>query len=242
VTLVGGKQRDALVHRFPLPGTIAQLAEQASGALTPLLAPVEGDYAQWALGTCERIQRCALGRDDLVYVDLNRVAVRYLAEAAAVPGHPIVAALRGGSTNSGVGANLPWFYRPILRGSRARLQPVYEVPPDALAQVACGGLCPGLVWVFGALRMLSSMTLLGGFRQVTYLERLASDWGRLGVEDCGRPGQLLTGRLVGADGGGLYPLDLALGTVLRSALPDVGAPMSGLLAPIVARVRQLDGE
>ena len=98
------------------------------------------------------------------------------------------------------------------------------------------GMLPA-VPVFGALRLRSRIRLLGGFRQVAYLEEIASAWLATGAcdGDGGVPGRLVTGRLVDVDGP-LYPLDLALGVVPPDVLPRPDAPMSRLWAPLVRRL------
>ena len=79
------------------------------------------------------------------------------------------------------------------------------------------------------LRLLGDVHLLGGFRQVEYLERIAQVCEPL-LGDHGAPGALLTGRLVGE--GPLYPLDIARGRVPRDELPRPDTPMGRIWAPI----------
>jgi hypothetical protein len=171
-----------------------------------------------------------LGRDDLVYADLNRVAARYLATALEDPAHPVSRLVAAGTEVPG----LSWSYarRP---GKRESVETHYK-PIGSVDQVRAGlldgTLCPGLVPVFGALRLLSRIRLLGGFRQVQYLEEIAAAWRSAGVvaEDRGVPGRLVTGRLLA------HPLDLVLGHADRAALPPPDAPMSVLWEPILARL------
>ena len=105
--------------------------------------------------------------------------------------------------------------------------------------LASGELCPGLVPVFGALRLLSRMRILGGFRQVCYLESIASAWLDAGVvaQDDGVPGALLTGRLTTETNEAVYPLDLALGAAEHGEVPGPDTPMGAWWEPLLPRVK-----
>ncbi|MEQ1505302.1 MAG: hypothetical protein ABMB14_23930 [Myxococcota bacterium] len=229
VLVIPPELRDALVYGCPLPARVREVVAAATPALTAVLpdpTPTD-DFPSWALRVCEGLERALVGRSDLYYVDLNRVAARYLAEVLADPAHPVSRLAARGA--AGID-DLSWFYarRP---GKRESVETLYGWPPDARERLA-GGLCPGLVPVFGALRLLSRIRLLGGFRQVEYLERIARAWLDAGVVDADRgvPGRPITGRLAA------YPLDVALGAVDRATLPGPDAPMSAVWEPILARL------
>lgn len=240
VVLVPPELRDALVYGCPMPARVAEVIDAATPALRAFLPdPAPGEaYPAWSLRVCERIERRLVGRDDLFYVDLNRVAARYLVEVLADDAHPVTRLLTGPGRPTL--DDLSWFYerRPGKRESVA----THYAPPEAdlPARIASGALCPGLVPVFGALRTRSRITLLGGYRQVQYLEQIASAWAAAGfadpVSDPGVPGRLITGRLRGQDGRNIYPLDVALGVVDDGALPSGTDPMSVVWEPILARL------
>jgi hypothetical protein len=243
VVLVPPELRDALVYGCPMPPRSAEVRAHATDALRALLpepAPEES-YAGWALRVCEGLQRRMLGRQDLWYVDLNRVAARYLCEVLLDTDHPVSRLLQMREPPSeGALATMSWFYtrRP---GKRESVETRFGGGDLAALRegLQSGALCPGMVPVFGALRLCSRMRLLGGFRQVGYLEEIAQAWREAGViaEDRGVPGRLVTGRLTGRDGGTLYPLDLVLGAARPEELPSGEAPMSVLWTPLLPRLK-----
>lgn len=227
VVLVPPDLRDALVYECALPARVGAVLDAATPALRRWLPdPTPGEtYPAWSLRVCEGIERALLHTEQLWYVDLNRVAARYLSSVAARPDHPLARLLDAPPPVD----EMSWFYarRP---GKRESVETRTGAEVDWVGRVRSGALCPGLVPVFGALRLLSRVRLLGGFRQVQYLERIASVWVAAGVEDRGVPGRLATGRL------DAHPLDYALGAADRSTLPPDDAPMSTLWTPILARL------
>lgn len=236
LTLVPGSMRDALLYRAPVPDRLHDIFAAATPELASLIpAPAASEtYPAWAVRAAQAVERAALGRSDLWYVDLNEVARRYLIAVLDEPDHPVSQFLRAGVEVPGS----TWFYgrRP---GKREKVAPYDHVPDDLRDQLQRGDLCPGLVPVFGALRMLSRVRLLGGFRQIGYLESIADAWRSAGLPgDEGVPGRLMTGRLV-HEGRPVYPLDLALGAVDRAVLPGADTPMSELWAPLLPRVQQI---
>jgi hypothetical protein len=242
IVLVPPELRDALVYACPLPPRVGEVLAHATDPLRAVLVePSAGEsYAGWALRVCEGLQRRLLDSTDLWYVDLNRVAARYLAEVLLDPGHPVSRLLQMQEIPSeGALATMSWFYvcRP---GKRESVETRFGGGDLAALRegLLSGALCPGMVPVFGALRLCSRMRLLGGFRQVSYLEEIAQAWGAAGVihEDRGVPGRLVTGRLTGRDGGTLYPLDLVLGAAGPDGLPSGDAPMSMLWTPLLPRL------
>ena len=249
ITLVSSAQRDALLFGCPQPTRLAEVHGAATEALRRVMpAPEAGeDYPRWAARMYEGLQRQVLGYPDLWVVDLNRVAVRYLCTVLEEPEHPVsrlLAASHGephGEPHTEPRPGFPdmsWFYgrRP---GKREKVLTLDAAPEDLREGLVNGTWCPGLVPVFGALRLLSRVRLLGGYRQVGYLEAIAAAWLESGVvaEDRGVPGHMLTGRL-SHEGRPVYPLDLATGATPPSVLPTASTPMAQLWAPLLPRVRE----
>lgn len=239
LNLVPSRLRDGLLYRCPMPESVEAVLSCASPRLAGLVPlPEAGEtYPQWALRTATAVQRRMLGRDDLWYVDLNEVATRYLLEVLAEPDHPICRLVQADPEGPlAAVSDLSWFYarRP---GKRQKVTTLRHCPEALAEQLEAGALCPGLVPVFGALRLLSRVHLLGGFRQVCYLEAIADAWLKAGLvsADRGVPGRLMTGRLT-SGGQPIYPLDIALGLSGTEALPTPSTPMSELWRPLLARV------
>ncbi len=244
LNLVPSRVRDGLLYRCPLPDGVAQILEAATPELAAVVpAPRAGEtYPAWSLRCAVAIQRRVLGRDDLWYVDLNEVATRYLLEVLADPDHPISALARADPSGPvAATAELSWFYTR-RGGKRQRVDTLRACPEALIDGLASGAVCPCLVPVFGALRLLSRVRLLGGFRQVCYLETIADAWLAAGLvpEDRGVRGRLMTGRLT-RKGRPIYPLDLALGIAPAEALPTPQTPMSALWEPLLPRVAGRSG-
>jgi hypothetical protein len=241
VTLIPPALRDALVYECAMPARVEQVLEGATPSLAALL-PRPGaseSYAAWALRTNEAISRTAFGRDNLWYVDLNRVAKRYLLAVLTDPQHlmsRLVQHAQAGALHPSL-ARQPWFYARGGSADRAKVIPIIGTVPDLAERLRSDEICPGLVPVFAALRLLSRIRLLGGVRQLEYLEEIVQGVieARLIGVDTGISGALLTGRLMTPDQRPLYPLDLALGAVDRSALPDGDVAMGRLWQPLFSR-------
>lgn len=215
LVLVPPALRDALVDRCPTPARTAEVLAEVRGL--DFLAPLGEDYAAWALRTGEALTRAVTGADAW-YVDLNRVGARWLAD----PPPEIAALIADARSLAPLLPGLSWGYRRAGE-PRERVETTLD-PAEIRAH-------PGMIPIFAGLRLLSSVRLLGGFRQVEYVERLAEVLSpRLG--DRGVPGGLLTGRLVGD--GPIHPLDLYRGLVPRSELPARDTPMGRLWGPIAA--------
>ncbi len=246
ITVVPARSRDALVFEHPESDRLHEVFATATDELQQVLpAPRAGEgYALWAVRAAQALQRRVLGRDDVYYVDLNRVGRRYLLGVLDEPEHPVTRLLTDPALAEAVAAELPglsWFYarRPGKKEKVVTLGPPGAEASALREGLASGALCPGLVPVFGALRLRSRIQILGGFRQVGYLEDIAAAWRAHGLasEDRGVPGGLVTGRWM-AEGAPAYPLDVALGTVRASGLPTAATPMSVLWEPLLSRVQQ----
>jgi hypothetical protein len=201
-----------------------EAATPAARAALPDPEPGE-TYARWCTRTCEGIERRLLGRSDLWMVDLNAVAARYLGEVLGED-HPIRWLLAGAPVDV---PGLTWFYarRP---GKREAVETLPARVDGLVDRIRAGEICPGLVPVFGALRLLSRVRLLGGFRQVEYLEEIARACVAAGIADGGVPGRLVTGRLRA------HPLDVVLGAVDRGVLPGLDAQMGEVWGPLAERL------
>ncbi|MEO0600618.1 MAG: hypothetical protein AAF211_04225 [Myxococcota bacterium] len=237
ITLVPGALRDALLYQCPIPERLHEVWASGSPALVRHLpAPTTDEtYASWALRSGEAIGRTLTGRSDLHYVDLNRVARRYLVDVLTDVDHPLRRLLV--LEPAALGLDGPtWFYTR-REGKRERVQSWTQCPEALVEGLSSGAVCPGLVPVFGALRTWSRMRLLGGFRQVHYLEDIAAAFDRVGLATDARgvPGHLVTARLHdGVDP--VYPLDIVMDSALRSVLPEAETPMSDLWSPLLARI------
>ncbi len=238
ITLLASAQRDALLYEHPMSERLREVWAAASPELTRRLPAPRDDetYAAWALRCGEAVSRELTGRTDVHWVDLNRVARRYLVTVLQDPSHPL-RRLPGTSPEQLGLEGATWFYTR-RSGKRARVQSWNACPDDLVTGIANGDVCPGLVPVFGALRTWSRIRLLGGFRQVNYLEDIAGAFVRAGLAEGarGEPGHLITARLHDGEQP-VHPLDVVMGAVSRSVLPTADTPMSALWAPLLARIQ-----
>lgn len=239
ISLLPAGLRDALLYECPQPERLHEVWAAASPALGAQLPPPRPDesYAGWALRCGEAVGRAVTGRSDLHYVDLNRVARRYLLAVLQDPDHPMSRLLGCEPESLGLdGAT--WFYtrRP---GKRERVQSWSHCPDELVEALRSGAVCPGLVPVFGALRTWSTVRLLGGFRQIHYVEDIARGFVRAGLAEASPPRasvrDLVTARLHDGEQP-VYPLDVVMGTVGREVLPRPDTPMSALWSPLLARI------
>lgn len=235
LVLIPPELRDALVYECALPARLSEVLSSATPRLRQVVRSPSATetYAGWALAVNESLARSVWARSDLWYVDLNRVARRYLLDVLADPRHVMNDWLQSDAPGL---RRWPWFYACSEHKGRPRITPLSSKPERLLERLHSGELCPGLMPVFCALRSLSRIRLLGGVRQVAYLEEMASTLRENGLvaRDAGVPGALLTGRLTRADGTPLYPFDVAVGAVGRDELPNERTTMGALWRPLLA--------
>ena len=128
ISLVPSALRDALLFECPVPDRLAEVRAAAAPGLAALMPePSPADtYASWAARMAEAIQRHTTGRQDLWYVDLNRVARRYLLKVLPDPGHPVTRLLMEARELPDL-EGLSWFYgrRP---GKREKVTTLFEAP------------------------------------------------------------------------------------------------------------------
>ncbi|MCX4243090.1 hypothetical protein [Paraliomyxa miuraensis] len=225
LTLVPSRYQHALVYRHPIAPELARLLSDLRPELARRLADPDrcDDYPSWALRSCVALERAALAEPAIVYVDLNRVLARYLAEVLRDARHPLGELLREPARARLLGdaVHEPWFFdrdesghaRPLwlvdaeLRDRRASAR----LPAAAIAdELERGRLCPGLFPTYSALIVFGGLRCLGGQRQLEYLERFARCWRALGWTFADEGALLLAGRLVDADGRPIHAVDLAL--------------------------------
>lgn len=223
--LVASRYQQALVHRHPIPPELARLLADLQPELAQLLADPSrcDDYPTWALRSCVALERAALAEPAIVYVDLNRVLARYLAEILRDARHPLGELLREPARAPILrdAVQEPWFFN---RDESGRAQPLWLVdaelrdrrararlPAAAIAdELERGRLCPGLFPTYSALIVFGGLRCLGGQHQLEYLERFTRCWRALGWTFANEGDPLLAGRLVNVDGRPLQAVDLAL--------------------------------
>lgn len=223
--LVASRYQHALVYRHPITPELPRLLADLQPELARLLADPGhcDDYPSWALRSCVAIERAALAEPAIVYVDLNRVLARYLAEVLRDPRHPLGELLREPARARVLGDAIhePWFFDRDESGHLRSLWPVdaelrgrgsnSRVPAAAIAdELERGRLCPGLFPTYSALTVFGGLRCIGGQRQLEYLERFARCWRALAWDfaDEGQPSVL--GKLVGRNGEPLHAVDLAI--------------------------------
>jgi hypothetical protein len=232
ISLVPARMRDARVYRAVSPDRLHALCQ----ALRPVLqrmgsAPAHDSFSNWALSFCRAATARALGRERIVFIDLNEVITGYLLRVLPESSHPLHRLLFDQNVRERVaaalGEDLALFTVPASSGKRERMANVsarddaqLADPESVCRDLQNGRLCPGLLLTFGSLAFLNGFRCLGSFEQVEYLGRFQSR-----LIEAGWPGNeivrqvdtaaLTSGRCLDDSGEPVYPLDIVLGTTWR---------------------------
>lgn len=223
--------QDALVYRSVIPkklvGTMSELPKKVSQYF-PYAREGES-YTKWALQACQHIERQVLGKNNLVYLDINEVVSAYLTEVLANRSHIIHKIFFDPRTRDEFMGAFPdeiMFYAPVMRGkyeemenfflhgnvlnSRSRKIPLHT-PETLIKELSEGRLCSALLPGFLVIAFLNQFKCFGSFAQVEYLpvyqEKLAalSFMKEFKIETISTS-NLTTGVFV--DGLTMYPLDV----------------------------------
>ncbi|MBP6884088.1 MAG: hypothetical protein KBC06_02555 [Candidatus Pacebacteria bacterium] len=178
VNLFPSTMQDGLVYRSlipeKMPETLASLPEKMREFLPKA---VSGEsYTKWALKVCQNIERKILGKENLVYLDINEVITNYLVQVLANQEHVFYKIFFDPQTRAEFSIAFPdetLFYMPVMM---SKFETTRKVKMDDLldAETLIKDLkdkrfCPALITGFLALAFLNEFKCFGSFSQVEYL-------------------------------------------------------------------------
>lgn len=189
INLIPSKMQNALVYRSKIPQQLLEKVQELPERLKNLLprALPESSFTKWALESCQKIEKQALGKENIVYLDINEVVALYLVKVLQNSPHIFHKIFFHNETRKKFIKAFPdeiMFYAPVVNGkykemenfilseknlkSKHREIPL-ENPEILINEIKNGKLCPALVLVFTALSFLNRFKCLGSFAQVEYL-------------------------------------------------------------------------
>ena len=223
--------QDALVYRSSVPkklvDTMAELPKNVSQYFP--FALEGGSYTKWALESCQHIERQVLGKNNLVYLDINEVVSEYLVRVLCDYRHIMYKIFFDPKIRDEFMGAFPdeiMFYAPVEHGkyeemenfflhgnvlnSRSRKIPL-DTPETLVKELSEGRLCPALLPGFMVLAFLNQFKCFGSFAQVEYLPLYQEKLAKLSFMkefkiDTIPTSNLTTGVFV--DGKTMYPLDV----------------------------------
>lgn len=189
INLFPSTLQDALVYRSLIPKKLMEtMAELPKNVSQYFPYPSEGEsYTKWALQSCQHIERQALNKKNLVYLDINEVVSEYLVQVLRDRSHIMHKIFFNPKVRDEFMGAFPdeiMFYAPVMNGkyeemenfflhgnilnSRSRQIPL-DGPETLLKELEEGRLCPALLPGFLVLAFLNQFKCFGSFAQVEYL-------------------------------------------------------------------------
>ncbi|OGI92663.1 hypothetical protein A2933_02545 [Candidatus Nomurabacteria bacterium RIFCSPLOWO2_01_FULL_46_18] len=91
INLFPSSMQDDLVYGSKIPEKLVEVVKTLPEPLKKLLpnAKMGDSYSKWALTVCGNIERKILGKENLIYLDINEVVANYMDEIKKKPGHPM---------------------------------------------------------------------------------------------------------------------------------------------------------
>lgn len=189
VNLFPSSLQDAMVYRSTIPAklidTIPMVPAQVSSYMP---VPKEGQsYTQFALATCEAIEKDVLKKDNLVFLDINEVITQYLSLVLEDRQHIVYKMLfdtQGRKEFSNIFKNEIMFYGPrndtkyeimenfVFQGNNLKSKTreiLLNDPKILIKELKENRLCPGLIISFIVLAFINEFKCFGSFAQVEYL-------------------------------------------------------------------------
>lgn len=133
-------------------------------------------YTKWALLFCQKIERQILGKNNLIYLDINEVVTNYLIQVLQNPDHIMYKILFDKDTKEDFASAFPdetLFYMPVMM---SRFETTRKVKAQDLSDAESlienlqnKRYCPALITLFICIAFLNEFKCFGSFRQVEYL-------------------------------------------------------------------------
>lgn len=189
VNLFPSSLQDDLVYRSTIQSKLIEATKDLPTQITKFLpeAQIGESYTKWALLTCGNIESKILGKDNMVFLDINEVVSNYLVKVLKNKEHVLYKILFESPTREKFMETFPnelMFYCAVSDGKYSNMENMVfsknslksknkEIslldPKILIAELEEGRLCPGLVISFLALAFLNEFKCFGSFAQVEYL-------------------------------------------------------------------------
>lgn len=188
--LIPSRMQDALVYRSKIPKELPQKMAKLPKEIKNLFfekGRPNDSYTKWAIKSYQAIAKKALGRKNIVYVDINEVVSNYLAKVLKKESHLFYKIFFETKTRRLFSENFPnaiIFYTPAQSGKYEKMDVLtfskkgllgkkteipLNKPGDLVRELEENRICPGLLLVFIACSFLNRFKCLGSFAQAEYL-------------------------------------------------------------------------
>ena len=189
VNLFGSNMQDDLVYQSIIQEKLIESLKDLPAQIKKFFpaATVGKSYTKWALLTCQNIERKILGKDNLIFLDINEVVSNYLIQALKNKEHVFYKILFDSKTREKFMEIFPnelIFYCSIADGKYKKMENMIfsenslksknkEIslidPRILIKELEENRLCPALIISFLALAFLNEFKCFGSFAQVEYL-------------------------------------------------------------------------
>ena len=181
--------QDALVYKSKIPDKLPEKLNTLPEKLLKFLpqAVVGASYTQWALQTCQRIERKILNKNNLIYLDINEIVAEYLVQVLKNRLHIFHKIFFHPEIRQQFIKVFPkeiMFYAPVMNSKyedienmilleeslKSKSREILLDNPEILIQeIKEGRICPSLILTFIVLSFLNQFKCFGSFAQVEYL-------------------------------------------------------------------------
>jgi hypothetical protein len=182
--------QDDLVYQSKIQDKLVVSIKSLPAQMNKLLPKaIAGEsYTKWALLTCQNIERKILGKENLVFLDINGVVSDYLAQVLKNKDHVFYKIFFDPKTREKFMETFPnelMFYCSVTDGKYKKMENMVLSPNNSLKskskeislsdpkilidELEHGRVCPALVVSFLALAFLNQFKCFGSFAQVEYL-------------------------------------------------------------------------
>lgn len=189
INLFPSSMQDGLVYQSKIPAKMIEVRDTLPDKLSRLIpwAKEGKSYTKWALESCRFIDTKIIGRNNLVYLDLNEIVAEYLILILKKRHHVLHKILFETKEREEFIKTFPeeaMFYTPVMRGKYEEMEGMKLIGDKlksksreidlhnkdlVLKELKSGRLCPGLLVSFLSIAFLNEFKCLGSFAQVEYL-------------------------------------------------------------------------
>jgi hypothetical protein len=189
VNLFPSNMQDGLVFRSIIQNKLIESRKNIPAQIDRLLPEaIPGEsYTKWALSACQNIERKILGKENLIFLDINEVVSNYLVQVLKNKNHVLYKIFFNPKSRAEfikIFPNETIFYCPVMNGKfetmekmifslsslKSRSKEISLTDPGVLiSELEHGRICPALIVSFLALAFLNQFKCFGSFYQVEYL-------------------------------------------------------------------------